>query len=482
MTGRQGSLLIFTPTYNERENVELIYQEIKKLNLNADMLFLDDNSPDGTGAALEALSREDSRVHVIHRPGKQGIGSAHREGIRWAYQRGYRMLVTMDCDFSHQPGEIPRFLNEALGADIIVGSRYMEPESISDWNLFRKILTRTGHFLTKYCLKMPYDASGAFRSYRLDRIPEGVFDRVISTGYSFFFESLHVLSLNKFKICEVPIRMPKRAYGHSKMKLADMVQSLRRLWTTWRMTSFQQHQYLYAAPLAPAGGASIKTKDEVAWDEYWSKKENKSKMLYDLIAVFYRIVIIRPLLNEFIRREFKSGAKVLHAGCGSGQVDTDIAQWVRITALDISAHALEHYRRINGDRSELMRGSIFDIPSSEGVFDGIYNLGVMEHFTEEQIAQILSEFKRVLKPEGKLVLFWPPEYGLTVRFMKGVHFILNRVMKKNLILQPDEITRLLSKKHAERILGAAGFTVDRHYFGIKDFFTYSVVVCRIAPK
>lgn len=473
---KKNSPLIFIPTYNERENIELIYKEIKKLGLDADLLFLDDSSPDGTGEVIDRLAATDARVHTIHRAGKMGIGSAHREGMRWAYRNGYGTLVTMDCDFTHQPEDIARFLAGLNDFDVVIGSRYMDAKSLSDWNLFRKTLTHGGHFLTKHLLKMPYDASGAFRAYRLDRIPQGLFDLVHSKSYPFFFESLHILSMNGYKILEVPILLPKRTYGHSKMKWKDALASLGLLWKTWLKTSFERDRYIFAPPPA-AETSGEKTRDEIAWDEYWNTKEIKSKRLYDFVAEFYRKFIIRPILNDFLFREFKAGSMVLHAGCGGGQVDVDVVRHVRVTALDISAYALSHYRRTHGARCTVLKGSIFEIPSVPGAFDGIYNLGVMEHFTEEDISKILAEFYRVLKPGGKIVLFWPPEYGLSVVFLKGVHFALNRLMKKNITLHPDEISRLRSKKHAREIVSRNGFTLTQYYFGTKDFFTYAVVVC-----
>ena len=469
--------LLFIPTYNECDNVKLIYDRIKKIGIDLDMLFLDDNSPDGTGKVMDRLASQDSRVHTIHRSGKQGIGSAHQEGIRWAYRNGYQTLITMDCDFTHQPEDIPNFLAASRDFDVVVGSRYMDAKSIADWNLFRKTLTHTGHFLTKHLLEMPYDASGAFRVYRLDRIPEQIFDLVFSQSYSFFFESLYVLTLNRVKVFEVPIIMPKRAYGHSKMGVGDALASLRLLFILWFKASFERDKFIYTEPL-PVDETLVKTSDEIAWDEYWNRKESKSKLLYDFIAVFYRKFIIVPILNEFMQREFKAGSNVLHAGCGSGQVDVDVVKRLRVTALDISALALGHYRRIHGNNAQQIRGSIFNIPCGDGVFDGVYNLGVMEHFTEEDISKILAEFHRVLKPGGKIVLLWPPEHGLSVTFLKGVHFILNDLMKKSIKLHPDELTRLRSKKHAKDIVARSGFSMEDYYFGTKDLFTHSVVVGR----
>ena len=225
--------LVFVPTYNERENVRLTYDLIKALGMDLDLLFLDDNSPDGTGLILDDIAASDQRVRVIHRSGKQGIGSAHLEGIRFAYQNRYPILVTMDCDLTHPAEHIPDLLALAEHADLVLGSRFMRNESLADWNLFRKSLTHIGHFLTRRLLKVPYDATGGFRLYRLDKLNPRVFDLVNSTGYSFFFESLYILCLNRARVKEVPINLPKRTYGHSKMSIRDILGSLQKLFSLY---------------------------------------------------------------------------------------------------------------------------------------------------------------------------------------------------------------------------------------------------------
>ena len=221
--------LLFIPTYNERENAGRIYEQLSALKLDIDLLFLDDNSPDGTGQILDGFAAQNPRVHVIHRSGKLGIGSAHQTAIRWAYEHAYPILITMDCDLTHPPEHVPEFLAQANDFDVVLGSRFMRDESLADWNLFRKFLTYLGHFLTRYVLRVPYDATGAFRLYRLDRINPGAFALVESASYSFFFESLYVLCLAGVRVKEVPITLPKRTYGHSKMQLKDVIGSLRRL-------------------------------------------------------------------------------------------------------------------------------------------------------------------------------------------------------------------------------------------------------------
>jgi dolichol-phosphate mannosyltransferase len=221
--------LIFIPTYNEAENVTPMGEAIVGLGLDADLVFLDDNSPDGTGRILDALAAKHPRVSILHREGKAGIGSAHLKGIEIAYERGYQRLVTLDCDFTHSPALIATFLERSLRADVVVGSRYVEQDSLPGWTLTRRLLTSGGHLLTEKLLGMSEDATGAFRVYNLEAIPRAAFALVRSRGYAFFFESLLILRRNDFSIAEVPIRLPARTMGHSKMSLREIQRSLRML-------------------------------------------------------------------------------------------------------------------------------------------------------------------------------------------------------------------------------------------------------------
>ena len=237
--------LIFIPTYNESENVEKIFSEIKSLPLSADILFLDDNSPDGTGAIIDKIIADNKNVFAIHRKGKLGIGSAHKDGINWAYSNNYDVLITMDCDFTHSPEYILDFIKHSEHHDIVIGSRYMDKDSLKTWNLFRKSLTHLGHFLTTTLLGMPYDSSGAFRLYNLNRIPQGVFGLIKSNSYSFFFESLFILNFNKYSVFEFSIQLPSRTYGHSKMSYKDVFKSLKFLAMIYRQKTINKKKFIY---------------------------------------------------------------------------------------------------------------------------------------------------------------------------------------------------------------------------------------------
>jgi dolichol-phosphate mannosyltransferase len=237
-------ILVMLPTYNERENVRKMCQDLSRIDIPADILFIDDNSPDGTGEVLDRLAQKSPRLLVMHRSGKLGIGSAHKDGIARAYSHGYTHLVTMDCDFTHSPENIPDLLQCADTCDVVVGSRHMREDSLSGWNLWRKCITKAGHVLTRVLLEMPYDATGAFRLYRLDHIPEELFRNVSSNGYSFFIESLAILNLNGFRIQEIPIALPPRTCGHSKLQFRDMVQWLSfMLGMAWNIR-FHRKKYL----------------------------------------------------------------------------------------------------------------------------------------------------------------------------------------------------------------------------------------------
>ena len=230
MTNSQ--ILILLATYNEAHNVEKIYELVREAVPDADILFVDDKSPDGTGGIINAIAKRDSHVHTIHRSGKMGIGSAHRDGISWAYDHQYSTLVTMDSDFAHSPDYISEFVAEGRDADVVIGTRFVRKDSLSEWNAGRKFITHLGHFLTRFFLGMPYDATGAFRCYALDRLPRSIFSRVPAIDYAFFFQSLHILHLNGRKVVEIPILLPARVYGSSKMANADILRGF------WQLLSY----------------------------------------------------------------------------------------------------------------------------------------------------------------------------------------------------------------------------------------------------
>lgn len=474
MTGR---LLIFVPTYNERHNVERLCAELRALDLGADILFIDDNSPDGTGAVLDEIHRSHPEVTVLHRQGKLGIGTAHRAGIAYAYDHGYELLVTLDADFSHSPGDIPRLLAaHDEQTDLVVGSRYMQRGSLPGWSPHRRALTMLGHALTVRLLGVPYDASGALRLYDLRRIPRALFELSTAPAYAFFYESLFILHLHGCRVREIPIVLPARVYGSSKLTIREAVRSARFLLQLWLGELVSPERYRLARSID--GVRSLR--DPQGWDGYWEQPRDGIGAVYQVVAALYRRQVIKRNLERWLGRTFADGAHLLHAGCGGGQVDAELHRRFRVTAIDISIQALERYARNNPGAHRIEQASVFDLPFEAGTFDGVYNLGVVEHFPAHEIQAMLREFHRVTRPEGRLLLFWPHRWGTSVIVLTIVRALF-RLLGRSRAFHPAEVSLLASRRAAARALESAGFTLARYRFGPRDFFVQSVVVAtRIA--
>lgn len=468
-------ILIFIPTYNESGNVERMAGELAALDLDADIVFLDDNSPDGTGALLDRLAGEIPRMSVIHRKGKEGIGSAHQVGIARAFEGCYDALVTLDCDFTHDPKDIPRMLAALDGHDVAVGSRYMERGSLPGWNLLRRCLTMFGHLLTTTLLGLPQDASGAFRAYDLKRIKPETFSLVASRSYSFFFESLFVLVQNGCKINEIPIVLPARTYGSSKLTTSEALRGGTFLLRLWLENLAHPERFR----LGRAPDALMENSPPADWDAYWSKKQSAGALAYEVVAAVYRKLFIRPGLERALRKTFKKGDRLLHAGCGSGQADVALHERYSVTAVDISRAALELYSRNNPKAERIEQADLFHLPFADGSFDGVFNMGVMEHFDEEQIQAILSEFRRVLKTGGKVVLFWPHAKATSVYVLRAAHLIMSALGRKDR-LHPVEITLMTGKKLAQALCESADFDMKEYVFGPADLLIQVVVVAEKA--
>lgn len=224
-----SDLAILTATYNEAGNIEALLSQLRRVAPAATLAVVDDASTDGTAAILAGLAARDPKLVVLGRPGKLGVGSAHKDGIRWAYDQGFATLVTLDADFTHIPADVPRMLAATEGKDLATGSRFVLEASLETWSVSRRIMTRMGHLATRLLLGLPYDCSGSFRAYRLDRIPRALWDRVEADDYGFFFESLYRLHAAGHPIGELPILLPARASGSSKMSPRDALSGLAHL-------------------------------------------------------------------------------------------------------------------------------------------------------------------------------------------------------------------------------------------------------------
>ena len=223
--------LIIIPTYNERENVRAIARAVLEGIPKANVLFVDDNSPDGTGDIADELAAADERIHVLHRERKDGLGRAYLAGFKWALERDYEFIFEMDADFSHDPKAILQFLDAAKNADLVLGSRYVGGIRIMNWPLSRLMLSRGAGLYVKIILGMPFtDPTGGFKCFTR-RVLEAIdLDHINSNGYSFQIEMTHRAWIQGFKIVETPIVFEERRSGESKMSKRIVFEALGEVW------------------------------------------------------------------------------------------------------------------------------------------------------------------------------------------------------------------------------------------------------------
>jgi len=231
-------VLVSVATYNERENLPALAREVLGLLPAADVLVIDDNSPDGTGAVADELAAADPRLRVLHRPGKLGLGTAILTAMRYAIEHGYDYLVNMDADFSHHPRYLPAMLAGMRRHDVMIGSRYVPGGGTRNWPWPRRLLSRCVNLFVRLALRLPVrDASGAFRCYRVSTLRAAQLDRVRSRGYSFQQEVLFRCHQAGARIGEFPIVFENRKAGASKVNLGESVRSLSMLgWLGVRAT------------------------------------------------------------------------------------------------------------------------------------------------------------------------------------------------------------------------------------------------------
>jgi len=223
--------LVIIPTFNEKDNVQQIIAKVLAQSDTLEILIVDDNSPDKTHEIVAGLAQEDNRVHLLKRAGKLGLGSAYVEGFTYAIKKAYDCIIQMDADFSHDPGEIPRFLKEIEHYDCVIGSRYKQGINVVNWPLSRLILSYGAAQYVKFITGMPIkDPTGGFKCIRVSALKAIELGRILSDGYSFQIELNYRLWLKRLRIKEVPIVFTDRRYGHSKMSKKIVREAITMVW------------------------------------------------------------------------------------------------------------------------------------------------------------------------------------------------------------------------------------------------------------
>ncbi len=226
--------LIIVPTYNEKENVAKLVSAVLGQDPSIDILIVDDGSPDGTGALVDAIAASEPRVHAIHRASKLGLGTAYIAGFRWALARDYALVFEMDADFSHAPEKIPHFLQAIKSADVVIGSRYQNGQvNVVNWPMSRLFLSYSANIYARTLTGVPiFDATGGFKCFRREVLEAIDLSDVRSNGYAFQIEMTFRAWKKGFRIVEIPIVFVDRTEGSSKMSKRIVREAV---WMVWRL-------------------------------------------------------------------------------------------------------------------------------------------------------------------------------------------------------------------------------------------------------
>ena len=227
--------LVIIPTYNERENIERIIPAVLKQSEAVEILVVDDGSPDGTGKIADDISAFNPRIHVMHRKGKLGLGTAYVAGFKWGLERGYDLLMEMDADFSHDPNEIPNFIRAAQEYDLVLGTRYKGGVRVVDWPMSRLLLSTTAAKYVRLITGLPVtDPTGGYKCFRPEVLKAINLDVIGSNGYSFQIEMSYKAWMKGFRIGELPIIFVDRRQGESKISTGIVSEAM---WVVWKLAA-----------------------------------------------------------------------------------------------------------------------------------------------------------------------------------------------------------------------------------------------------
>ncbi len=218
MRGAVLTSLVIIPTYNERENIGPLLDSVLRWLPDADVLVVDDSSPDGTAEVVRAHAADDGRVKLLRRPGKAGLGVAYTAGFHWALERDYSTIIGMDADFSHAPEYLPRFIEASRSHDLVIGSRYIPGGATPDWKPARRVISRVGNAVARTVLGLPVrDCTTGYKCYRREALAAIDLDAIDLVGYGFLIETTYQCYLRGLRIVEIPIVFTDRREGKSKM-------------------------------------------------------------------------------------------------------------------------------------------------------------------------------------------------------------------------------------------------------------------------
>lgn len=223
--------LIVIPTYNEKENIVKLIPEVLKQDKSIDILIVDDNSPDGTGSIVGGLAKKNQQIHILHRKGKLGIGSAYIAGFKYGLKNKYDLIVSMDADLSHNPKYLPEIIAASSKYDLVLGSRWTKGGGVTGWPWHRYVMSWGANLFSRVLLRLkPKDVTTGYRCYKREVLEKIKLDTIVSTGYAFFEELIYRTQKAGFNIGEVPIIFVDRKIGQSKIDKKEIITSAKAIW------------------------------------------------------------------------------------------------------------------------------------------------------------------------------------------------------------------------------------------------------------
>jgi dolichol-phosphate mannosyltransferase len=465
--GMKTSVVI--AAYNECENIgpltERLIRTLDAFTPGAWELIYIIEGTDATCSIAQSFAAARPEIRVFCGSEPSGLGAAFRRGFA-AIAADAEVAVTMDADLNHQPEEIPELIAALVrnGADLVVGSRKAAGAVAEGTPPWKRLLSNTGNRIMRRLLRAPVDdQTSGFRVYRPEVLRAVTFT---NNGFAFLPEILIGAHSLGFRIVEIPIRFIYRKQGQSKMRILPTALSY--------FSLFRRRGTVRQKAMPPVPGA-----DRENWNRHWAARGQRSgPSAFALGSGIVRRVIFQPAVVHFLEKHFPPEGTFCEMGCGTGESSLRLVHGKRrFVGLDFSSEAISR-AGATGHFHGLLCADVAYLPLRTGSIDGIWNLGVMEHFPLPILKRSLEEFRRVLKPGGIAVLFWPSENNSSRWVLGPLEWARTAITGKPFRFFPAEVSRLKSKQEAAAIIREAGFSPVEIDFSLRTALIHTVVVAR----
>ncbi len=457
--------------YNEAENIGPLTERLVDTldampGVRWELIYVIEGE-DETISIARRLAAERREIRILYQAQPSGLGNAFRKGFD-AVSADADLVITMDADLNHQPEEIPRLVAklEERHADIVIGSRKVAGSLTEGAPLWKRLLSDAVNRGMRWLMRMPVaDQTSGYRVYRAAALSSISWD---STGFAFLPEILMRAHGLGYRMVEEPIQFVFRTAGESKMRIFATASSYLSLLR--RRRKFARR---------PNSNTSAQRGGRTAWDRHWISRGGVEKgSAFGWISRLVRRIVFQPAVAHFLEQYFPAEGVFVELGCGTGESSARVPRRQRrFVGLDFSWPALNAARRSDCYHTHLC-ADISNLPFRSMSVDGVWNLGVMEHFPPGPLRASLREFERVLKPGGTAVLFWPGERNSSRWLLAPIEWAMSKLKRRPFHFFPDEVSRLKSRREAEEILRETGLETLRVDYSVRTWFIHTVVVAK----